>query len=54
MEKEDLELLVQTLPSLEDAIEKLEKSQKINDPASFNQAKKLILQIQRKISSSLG
>lgn len=50
MEKERVEFLNQVIKSLRQASDSLDESYKRNDPQNFNKAKKLILQIQEKIS----
>ncbi len=50
MKKEDVEMLGQMAKSLEEASDVLDDSYKKGDAQRFNQSKKLILQIQNKIS----
>jgi hypothetical protein len=50
MKKEGAEILGQLIKSLEEASDILDESYRKNDPQKFNKAKKLILNIQNKIS----
>lgn len=50
MKKEGLRLLDQMIKSLEEANDILDEAYKKNDAQKFNSAKKIILQIQNKIS----
>ncbi len=54
MKKEGVELLGQMIKSLEDASDALDESYNRNDFQKFNKAKKLVLQIQDKISEILA
>jgi hypothetical protein len=53
MEKGDVPLLEQMIKSLEEANDILNESYNKNDSQKFNKAKKIILQIQDKISEIL-
>ena len=50
MKKEDVDFLEQAAKTLEQAEEKLEEFYRWGDSDKFDRTKKLILQIQRKIS----
>jgi len=50
MKKEDDEMIEQIIKSLKEAGDILDESYKRNDFQKFNQAKKLILQIQKEVS----
>ncbi len=49
MKKEDAEIIEQLIKSLREASDILDESYAKNDFQKFNQAKKLVLQIQNKI-----
>ena len=53
MKKEDIVILEQMAKSLEEASDALDQAYSKNDSMRFNKAKKIILQIQDKISEVL-
>jgi len=50
MEEEDVLFLIQIISSIEDASKKLEKAHKMKDYDEFNKVKKIISELQEKIS----
>lgn len=53
MEKEDISFLNQLVTSLEEARLKLEESYNKKDHEKFNKSRKLVLELQKKISEIL-
>ncbi len=53
MKKEEVLFLSQLIKSVEEAVEKLEKSYKKKDYKNFNNSKKTIIGIQQEISNAL-
>jgi len=53
LKESDISILNQITKSLEESLSQMKKAQRKKDPEKFNEAKKLLLQIQKRLSEKI-